>query len=333
MPNVKSVLLVGQFDIIEDLGALCAELGVTLRLAFGPRQRPAWEQLAESSNPTRVALRDAIEATSFDEVCERAGIDESWLVVSMGSPFIFRRRHIELVDGKLINSHGAPLPEYGGGGGMSWRIMNGDRRGVVLLHQVTEGIDEGDVLARQDFDFPADLKHPQDFLDFQHPLITRVTLDLVRSIIRNGALPAGTPQTGNSTYYPRLATSVHGAIDWRWEHRDVERFVNAFAEPNPGSFTECGGRRIVVLSAEVIDWTQVEPHPFLAGLIVAQRQDAWIVAAVGGYLSLEFASLDGITLHPGDRLHTPSELLERAMETRVDVLPSGIRERQARGSS
>lgn len=333
MPNVKSVLFVGQFDIIEELAALCADLGVSLRVAFGSRQRAAWEQVAKRSPATRAILEDAIEASTFDDVCERAGIDDSWLVLSMGSPFIFRRRHIDLVGGKLINSHGAPLPEYGGGGGMSWRIMNGDRRGVVLLHQVTEGIDEGDVLARQDFDFPEDLRHPQQFLDFQHPLITRVTIDLVRRIVHDGRLPAGMPQTGNSTYYPRLATAVHGAIDWRWEHRDIERFVNAFAAPNPGSFTECSGARVVVSSAEVIDWTPVRPHPFLAGLIVAQGQGTWIVAAPGGYLRLELAATNGITLRLGDRLHTPAALIERAMSTRVDILPGGMRERPAQGGS
>ncbi len=325
MSKITSVLFVGEFDIVPQLVEAAARHGAEVHLAFGPRQRPAWEALAGRSEVTAQALSSATVAESFDDVADALSLDESWLVLSIGAPFIFRRRHIDRVGGHIVNSHGAPLPEHAGGGGMSWRIMSGDRRGTVLLHRVSEGIDEGEVLRRVEFEFPAELRRPADYAEYIRPRIVETALELVDRILEDGELPEGWAQSGHSTYYPRLATDVHGAIDWSWGHVDVERFILAFGAPYPGAFTTWRGERVAVADAEVVDWVAGRPHPFMSGLIVAIDAGTFIVAANGGYLRLQVAAAGGVP-RVGDRLVTPDDLLEKARRTRVEFLPAGLRE-------
>ena len=89
--------------------------------------------------------------------------DEHALGLSFGSPFIFRQVHIDTFKGNLLNSHGAPLPEFKGGGGFSWRILQGDKRGTSLMHLVTTKIDEGPIVFRKEFEFSKDDILPTDF--------------------------------------------------------------------------------------------------------------------------------------------------------------------------
>ena len=89
--------------------------------------------------------------------------EQNKLGISIGAPFIFKNEHIKEFKGNLINSHGAPLPSFKGGGGFSWRIMQKDKKGTILVHLISEGIDEGEIIFRHDFEFDAWLRRPIDY--------------------------------------------------------------------------------------------------------------------------------------------------------------------------
>ena len=321
MSAIVNVLLVGFSPILVDVAVQCRDEGLTVALAFGPRQRAEWAELPEGGSLLAGNV-DIVEAESFDEVADRLALNPSWLVVSMGAPFLFRAHHLDLVAGHVINMHAAPLPEYRGGGGYSWRIMNGDRRGAVLIHQITPGIDDGPVLFRRDYGFPPELRTPEQYRRYAIEQDRPAMLDMVRRIVADGELPPAVAQEGAATYFPRLSTDVHGAIDWSWPAPSVVDFVRAFDHPYPGAFTTLRGNRVRVVDAENVDWVPVKPHPFMSGLLVAEDGDAWIIAANSGYIRARIL-FDGPPPRLGDRLTTDATLLEAARAARVEYLPNG----------
>ena len=324
MNRIKHVLLVGFSPLLIGLENVARAGDASVHLAFGPRQRAEWLASAGGAAFLDGTLDSITESETFDDIAEKLQLDSSWLVVSMGAPFLFRERHLAVVSGQAINVHGAPLPEYRGGGGYSWRIMNADRRGTVLIHQITPGIDDGPLLHRHDYEFPAELITPGEFQSYAAAQDAPVLEDLVVQILNLGELPPTFEQSGNATYFPRLATDIHGAIDWSWGVDDVVSFVRAFSHPYAGAFTACRGERVRVVDAESVDWVPPSPHPFMTGLLLAEVNDRWIVAGRGGYLSVRVNSDGEKAPRLGDRLHTPSEWLEAALATRVEYLPEGL---------
>ena len=51
-----------------------------------------------------------------------------------------------------VNFHDGPLPRYAGLNAPAWALMAGEKRHGVAWHVMTAGVDEGGILARQDFD-------------------------------------------------------------------------------------------------------------------------------------------------------------------------------------
>ena len=49
-----------------------------------------------------------------------------------------------------INIHGALLPKYRGRNPTQWSILNSETSTGVTIHEMTEGIDEGAIIAQQE---------------------------------------------------------------------------------------------------------------------------------------------------------------------------------------
>ena len=125
---------------------------------FSPRQKRAIESLVLPKTSKKLCI-NSLDDASFQEIRVR---DNASLGISFGSPFIFKQKDIDNFQGHLINSHGAPLPEFKGGGGFSWRILQRDKRGTVLMHLVTTRIDEGAWIFRKDFMFSDSERIPEE---------------------------------------------------------------------------------------------------------------------------------------------------------------------------
>ena len=87
-------------------------------------------------------------------VCENINMDGdvisritlSTLGLSFGAAWIFREQFINRFGGRLLNLHSTRLPQNRGGGGFSWQILNDNRLGCCLIHQVDTGVDTGPIV-------------------------------------------------------------------------------------------------------------------------------------------------------------------------------------------
>jgi methionyl-tRNA formyltransferase len=263
-------------------------------------------------------------------------ITDETIGISSGCPYIFRKDVIERFHYKIINGHSSRLPQQRGGGGYSWMIMQGNRVGYAVWHLVDEGIDTGDIVSLEEFEYPASCQYPDDYLKeksvHEYDLFKRIFTD----IKSRKPFPLMAQSDHMGIYMPRLLTDVHGFIDWKWSNQDIERFAHAFDRPYKGASTFLMGKQVRVRNAMSVTFDGLF-HPFQHGIIYRLFDNGVYVACRNGSLRCSLFSKNGIEPVEynkrliGERLYTPAQYLETAMRTRVEFLPKGplIKEWQA----
>jgi methionyl-tRNA formyltransferase len=304
------------------LAAKLKESGLDVRILTSPRlARERWDGAEFEAEMKRRGFPIWVQEELDLSRPPLSELDRSTLGLSLGAAWIFRPEAIRLFEGNLLNCHPSCLPEDRGGGGFSWRILRGDRRGRCLLHRVDAGVDSGEIIREEEFLFPEMCRIPRDFFEEQHARELAFLLEFARSVSAGAEFSVRPQDPAAATYWPRLETSLHGAIDWNGSAEEVERFVCAFDEPYVGAFTYAYNRRV-----HLKDCRQAKAlrgsHPFLSGLIFRIHGGRLHVAAGEGQVSFGQVTDDEGrdrmgAFHPGDRLWTPSDVLQEARTTRV----------------
>ena len=246
---------------------------------------------------------------------------ETYVGLSFDSPIIFKKEHIEHFKGRLINEHGAPLPDGRGGGGFSWRIMENDRKGAVLFHLVDEGIDSGKILYRRDFIFPENCRYPKDYEAYQFEQ-TKIDLPKVLNslFLKRYWMEIRTKaqEQRPSLYFPRLYTPLNGWINREWQAEKIQSFILAFSYPYSGAKSVINGsdELVNILDSEVSD--ECGPHhPFKNGIIhYMDESDYWVCAGEKSVLVKRKHVISRRSLRVGDRLTSPLNKQERARSIR-----------------
>jgi len=78
--------------------------------------------------------------------------------------YLFSITHLAIIDDNVlalpkkgtVNFHDGPLPDYAGLNTPAWALINGEDRYGISWHQITPGVDEGDILKQSMFDVAAD---------------------------------------------------------------------------------------------------------------------------------------------------------------------------------
>jgi natural product biosynthesis luciferase-like monooxygenase protein len=125
-----------------------------------------------------------------------------------------------------INFHDGPLPEYGGLNVTTWAIANGETRHAVTWHLMTSQVDQGDLVATEEFDIASD--------DTAFSLNARcyeaglTTFPAVAAALAEGSLwTSPQPDRPRRTYRRRERPRV--LVDPRGDLQAIERGVRALA--------------------------------------------------------------------------------------------------------
>ena len=321
------VVFFGYSPLFEEMALFNARLGVRSFLITSDRLKRDCSQLELPH--VDVVVTDRLDRSIY----EKSGIrGKEAIGISIGSPFIFRSDDISFFEGNLVNSHGAPLPEYRGGGGFSWRILNGDKRGASLIHRISLGIDAGEVLFRHIFSFDQSEKIPADFAERQLKEDKATLVPFLKALIRreadiNEIVASSVEESSNATYFPRLCTDIHGVIDWSQQIRDIEATIHAFSHPYNGAKTSLRGRQIRIFRCEIAEeryW-----HPFCRGIIIDSNMERILVACNAGTLKILTRDIsfsnEALKIRDGDRLLTSEVELGESTGIKTVYTPLGLR--------
>lgn len=207
---------------------------------------------------------------------------------------------LDLFDGRALNCHPGPLPEYGGLHAHQWAIRNGETEYGVTAHRMEARIDAGPIVASKRFPIRDD---DTGLALFRQALAeaTELLASLVGRIAAGETLPAVAQDPSRRRVY-RHRDALDGRIDWRLPARSVVNFVRAgnyepFKSPTFAACMETpSGASVEVLRAELAGATDRGP-----GALVALREQGPVVACDDGQTVLVTRARDAAGLIDGAR--------------------------------
>lgn len=207
-----------------------------------------------------------------------------------------------------INVHASLLPRWRGAAPIQRAIEAGDKESGVVIMQMDEGLDTGDMLliARCDIDEDETGGSLHDKL----ATIGIPALNQALDLIAENQLTAIAQDHQANTYAAKISKQEL-EIDWQQTAIVIERKIRAF-NPFPVAYTRLNNSRIKIWNTRVVKNDQFDStQP--AGTIVYTDRHTIIVACGDGYLSLQTIQMPG-----GKALAIPA-----VMNSKADMFAAG----------
>lgn len=252
--------------------------GLELTAAVTNPDRPAGRGLRARPSPVKAAAQAAgikvlqpksIKDPSFQGVM-RALSPEICIVVAYGK--ILPKVLLEAPELGFVNVHFSLLPAYRGAAPVQRALMDGATETGVSIMSLTEGMDEGPVLAIRTVTVTQE--------DTAGALGDRLAAEgadlLVPTVLgyAAGSVVAQPQDDKRATYAPKISDE-ETRIEWSKPHRVIQNLVRGL-EPAPGAWTTFRGRRIKIRRVAVAETSPgLAPGELLAGnpLIVGTGSD------------------------------------------------------------
>lgn len=325
---VRRLVLIGGGDLMAYTAQSAHELGYEVVVIMAPRH-------AEETLPlTGINLRAALAASGakvlvVENINESPNVDQ-WtgpeaLALCFGPAWIFSSKVISAFGAGMINFNGIPIPQYLGGAHYTWQILNENKQGGCFLQEITNQLDQGDILKAEKFDLPDNVATPRDYFVANYKYgerFIRQTLEEFRANKEFSPIPFSKVNSMR-LYFPRLLTKDNGWIDWSWSGREIALFCQAFDEPYQGAATYIKGHevRLKQVVKENSEMGADSFHSYVSGIIVRKYDGKIWVAATDGLLLVKYVG-DHLQenrisdLKEGDRFQTPPNILHQARSFR-----------------
>jgi hypothetical protein len=142
-----------------------------------------------------------------------------------------------------VNVHGGLLPEYRGSNPIQWALLNDEAETGVTMHYMTEGFDQGDIIAQE----RVAICFEDTWLDVRERLqraAERLLEQELPKILsgRNARLP----QDESRARYYRRRSAEDGRVDWQRPVRDLYNLIRALVKPHPGAYYEERSQRMIL---------------------------------------------------------------------------------------
>jgi methionyl-tRNA formyltransferase len=205
--------------------------------------------------------------------------------------------------------HASLLPRYRGGAPLVWAIINGETTTGVSLFYLSDGVDDGDLIAQQEIAIG-----PDDDIAAVYGRATEASLGLLRRyvpLLREGRAPREPQDHRQATHVPQRRPE-DGLIAWdRQSARQAHDWVRAQTRPYPGAYAFFGGERVTVWRAGVLP--AMAPASVAPGTLMVDGGVVSVCCADGRLLeirevgtadvsampAIEFATTRGLgTSHP-----------------------------------
>jgi UDP-4-amino-4-deoxy-L-arabinose formyltransferase / UDP-glucuronic acid dehydrogenase (UDP-4-keto-hexauronic acid decarboxylating) len=153
-----------------------------------------------------------------------------------------------------INLHGSMLPKYRGRAPVNWQLINGETKGGVTLHCMTDKPDAGDIIDQE----PVVITKKDNPLTLYSKLNIKAKLILKRNIdkIVIGKYDRFSQNHLIATYYGRRKPK-DGLIDWSWDSKRILNLIRGVTKPYPGAFTYYLEKKLIVWEASKVKNSKV----------------------------------------------------------------------------
>jgi methionyl-tRNA formyltransferase len=223
----------------------------------------AWAQARGIPVRTPASMRDPAEIEAFREL----GLDAA-IVVAFGQ--ILPRDVLEAPRLGSFNLHASRLPRWRGAAPIQRAIMAGDPTTGVDVMRMTEGLDEGPVLAEAVLRIDA-LETAGSLHDRLAAAGAALLIETLPAIETGTAVEA--PQPDEGVTYAKKIKAREARIDWTRPAAEVDRHIRGLS-PFPGAWFMLGGVRVKALLSRVEDGEGPPGQALDDALLIACGQGA-----------------------------------------------------------
>lgn len=162
-----------------------------------------------------------------------------------------------------INIHPSALPRWRGAAPIHRTVLAGDTQTDICIMQMDEGLDTGDVLAREPVALPQGIT-----TGALHDMLAEQSVPLLLETINAIELGAAKPvaQTEDGVTYAKKISKDESRIDWTESAEAIERQIRGL-NPFPVAATTLNGEPIKILRAD----TSNTGHAVVAGTVIDDR--------------------------------------------------------------
>lgn len=191
-------------------------------------------------------------------------------------PIIYERARL----GAFI-FHDSLLPKYRGFAPTVWSIINGESRTGATLMQISEGVDEGDIVDQEVVEILSN--------DTIAHVLVKVTSSYLTILERNiDSLLSGNftsePQDHSKATYTVKRTQVDYKIDWTKSAEVCYNLIRACTKPYPGAYTLLDRKKCSIWKADLSDSRRFEVYA--PGRIVSKSEEGISVLCGDGCILL-----------------------------------------------
>ena len=166
---------------------------------------------------------------------------------------ILPREILEMPQYGCVNVHASLLPKYRGASPIQWAVINGDEVSGVTTMQMGVGLDDGDMLLKEEVKLAADETGGSLFDRLAvvgGELIVRTLCELEQ----NNITPI--PQKEEDATHVGMIKKQMGCIDFHKSATEIERLIRGM-NPWPSAYTHYQGKTLKIWKAEVITDTEL----------------------------------------------------------------------------
>ena len=198
----------------------------------------------------------------------------------------------------FVNVHFSLLPEYRGAAPVQRAVMDGVRETGVSIMVLTEGMDEGPVLATASETIGED-----DTAGTLGERLARVGAPLLVETLKgyaDGTVKPIEQDHSRATYAARISNE-ESEIDWNQPAARARDHIRGLA-PEPGAWSTLGDRRVKIFAARLADGQELEPGALAATegrLLVGTKDQALEVMQIQ---AAGKRAMSGIEFARGQRL-------------------------------
>ncbi len=201
------------------------------------------------------------------------------LLVSMSYDQIYKPEILSIPKVASINCHAGALPFYRGRNIINWALINGEKEIGVTVHEISPGIDEGDIIVQEFFPVNREDDYGSVLLKAQElcpALLNRAVQQYLDGTVtrkkQSDIDPVGS--------YCRRRKLGDEWIDWNWGAEQIFNFVRGIAPPAPGAQFTHGGNTYALIKCTVMD--RISEEGLGSGKVMSVDEDSILIMTGDG---------------------------------------------------
>jgi len=182
---------------------------------------------------------------------------------------------LEIPNKLCINVHGSILPKYRGASPIQSALLGWEKETGVTIMQMSEGMDEGDIIYSENISIEKDETSETLFRKFMQISWKA----LIRGIIGidSGAL-SRIPQDSNQATYCKKIEKEDGLIDWTVWARKIYQKWQAYT-PWPGIYTMYEGKRLLLEKVQYTESLSGNTYISCGTVVKEEGGKIWVVCS------------------------------------------------------